>query len=97
MTYWKKQYLENHLQSWTLRIERVAYEYKLGKIENYEAIDDIGSYYTRGRDTLSYLISDMELTGDEVYEARGLWNNRLLSCYRACLYMLKGGDNDDKK
>lgn len=97
MTYWEKQYLENQLQSWTLRIERVVYEYKLGKIENYEAIDDIGSYYTRGKDTLSYLISDLELTTAQASEARGLWDNRLLSCYHACLYMLKGGDNNDKK
>ena len=95
MTYWEKQYLENQLQSWTLRIERVVYEYKLGRLENYEAIDDIGSYYTRGKDTLSYLISDLELTGDSIYEARNMWVNRLLSCYRACLYMLKGDDNND--
>lgn len=91
MTYWKKQYLENQLQSWTLRIERVVYEYKLGRIENYEAIDDIGSYYTRGKDTLSYLISELELSTAQASEARGLWDNRLLSCYNACLYMLKGG------
>lgn len=92
MTYWEKQYLENQLQSWTLRIERVVYEYKLGRIENYEAIDDIGSYYTRGKDILSYLISELELTTAQASEARGLWDNRLLSCYMACLYMLKGGD-----
>lgn len=92
MTYWKKQYLENQLQSWTLRIERVVYEYKLGKIENYEAINDIGTYYTRGKDTLSYLISELELTTAQASEARGFWNNRLLSCYRECLYMLKGGE-----
>mgnify|MGYP007130702630 CR=1 FL=1 len=92
MQYWEKQYLENHLQSWTLRIERVVYEYKLGKIENYEAIDDISSYYTRGKDYLSYLISELELTTAQASEARSLWDNRLLFCYRACLYMLKGGD-----
>lgn len=92
MTYWEKQYLENQLQSWTLRIERVVYEYKLGRIENYEAIDDIGYYYTRGKDILSYLISELELTTAQASEARGLWDNRLLSCYMACLYMLKGGD-----
>ena len=95
MTYWEKQYLENQLQSWTLRIERVVYEYKLGMIENYEAIDDIGSYYTRGKDTLSYLISELELTTAQASEARGHWNYRLLSCYRVCLYMLKGGNNND--
>lgn len=95
MTYWEKQYLENYLQSWTLRIERVVYEYKLGKMENYEAIDDIGSYYTRGKDTLSYLIADLELTKAQASEARGLWDDRLLSCYSACLYMLKGGDSNE--
>lgn len=95
MTYWEKQYLENQLQSWTLRIERVVYEYKLGRLENYEAIDDISSYYTRGKETLSYLISDLELTKAQASEAWGLWDNRLLSCYRACLYMLKGGDSND--
>lgn len=92
MEYWEKQYLENHLQSWTLRIERVVYEYKLGKIENYEAINDIGSYYTRGKDALSYLISDLELTTAQASEARNIWDHRLLFCYRDCLYMLKGGD-----
>lgn len=92
MTYWVKQYLENQLQSWTLRIERVVYEYKLGKIENYEAINDIGSYYTRGKDALSYLISDLELTTAQASEARNIWDYRLLFCYRDCLYMLKGGD-----
>lgn len=95
MTYWEKQYLENHLQSWTLRIERVVYEYKLGKIENYEAIYDISSYYARSKDMLPYIISDLELTTAQASEARGLWDNRLLCCYRACLDMLKGGDDND--
>ena len=95
MTYWEKQYLDNQLQSWTLRIERVLYEYKIGWLENYEAIDDIASYYTRGKGYLSYLISELELTTAQASEARGLWDNRLLSCYRACLYMLKGGDDND--
>ena len=92
MTYWEKQYLENQLQSCLLRIERVVYEYKLGKIENYEAINDIGTYYTRGKDTISYLISDLELTGARAYEARNMCDNELLTCYRTCLYMLKGDE-----